>query len=154
MKPCPHCQSEERQVKAGFNRGGSQRYLCRGCRRTYTPEPKPLGHDKAVRRKALEYYIGYFSSRRIAEMLGVSPQSVFNWVNAAIAQVHPGLDVLMGHVRGRRMLETQERRWEREVKRALKACNSDGSALDRDIGITDDGLVLADFLTKNAVEPQ
>jgi len=125
MKQCPHCQSEEHQVKAGFNRGGSQRYLCRGCRRTYTPEPKPLGHDEAKRREALKYYAGYFGARDIARLLSVSPQSVFNWVEAAIAEAQPGSDVLTDHVRGRRMLETQERQCEREVKRALKACISD-----------------------------
>ena len=125
MKQCPHCQSKEHQVKAGFNHGGSQRYLCRGCRRTYTPEPKPSGHDEAKRREALKYYAGYFSARDIARLLSVSPQTVFNWIDAAIAQAQPGSDILTDHVRGRRTLETQERRWEREVKRALKACNAD-----------------------------
>src|SRR6201995_2379892 len=125
MKQCPHCRAEDGQVKAGLNRGGSQRYLCKGCRRTYTPEPKPLGHDEAKRREALKYYAGYFSARDIARLLSVSPQTVFNWVDAAIAQAQTGSDALKERVRKRRMLETQERQWEREVKRALKACSSD-----------------------------
>lgn len=110
MTRCPHCHGEERQVKAGHNRGGSQRYLCRGCGRTYTPEPKPPGHEEALRREALELYAGYSSSRRIALALGVSPQSVFNWVEAALADAGAEeADELVMYVRARRDLETQER---------------------------------------------
>ncbi|HEC21575.1 MAG TPA: hypothetical protein ENI95_01520 [Chloroflexi bacterium] len=36
MVSCPHCQSTERQVKAGCTSAGSQRYLCRRCERKYT----------------------------------------------------------------------------------------------------------------------
>lgn len=114
MKHCPHCRAEDGQVKAGLNRGGSQRYLCRGCGRTYTPEPKSLGHNEAKRREALKYYAGYFSARDIARLLSISRQSVFNWVDVAIAQAQPGSDVLTDRVRGRRMLETQERKWKKD----------------------------------------
>lgn len=36
---CIHCHSEQRQIKNGRNKSGSQRYKCRSCSRTYTPLP-------------------------------------------------------------------------------------------------------------------
>lgn len=87
MKTCPHCQSTERQVKVGRNPSGSQRYLCRGCGRKYTPEPSPRGYDETTRRKAIEMYVDGMNFRRIGRMLGVAHRSVINWVNAYAASL-------------------------------------------------------------------
>ncbi len=87
MKTCPHCQSTERQVKVGRNPSGSQRYLCRGCGRKYTPEPKPRGYDEATRRQALQMYVDGLNFRRIGRMLGVAHRTVINWVNAYAASL-------------------------------------------------------------------
>jgi small GTP-binding protein len=35
-KVCPKCGKTENQIKAGFNRSGTQRYKCKECGRTYT----------------------------------------------------------------------------------------------------------------------
>src|SRR5687767_14011399 len=83
---CPHCRAAERQVKAGRNRGGSQRWQCRHCGRTYTPEPRSAGHPEATRREALKFYTCYYGLRDIARLLSVNPQSVINWVDAACAR--------------------------------------------------------------------
>ena len=79
---CPSCQSTTRQVKHGRNPCGSQRYLCQGCQRTYTPEPTPSGYDAATRRQALRLYADGMNLRRSARQLGVVHQTVANWVDA------------------------------------------------------------------------
>lgn len=79
MKHCPYCQSTERQVKAGRNGSGSQRYKCQVCQRKYTPEPKPIGYPDDVRRQAVQMYVDGMNFRRIAR---TSHRSVINWVNA------------------------------------------------------------------------
>ena len=79
---CPSCQSTTRQVKHGRNSSGSQRYLCQGCKRTYTPEPTPSGYDAATQHQALRLYADGMNLRRIARQLGVVHQTVANWVDA------------------------------------------------------------------------
>jgi transposase-like protein len=82
MKKCPHCQDEQQQVKIGYNPSGSQRYLCKVCRRKYTPEPKEHGYSQAVRQVALKLYVDGMNLRRIGRTLGVDHQTVANWVTA------------------------------------------------------------------------
>jgi transposase len=87
MMTCPYCQRSERQVKAGCNDSGSQRYLCQVCERKYTPEPKAQGYDAALRQKALQLYADGMNLRRIARTLGVTHPTVAHWVNAHAAQL-------------------------------------------------------------------
>ena len=82
MSQCPDCQRTENQIKAGRNDSGSQRYLCKVCRRKYTPQPNPNGYCDEMRKRAVEMYVDGLNLRRIARLLEVSPQSVANWVNA------------------------------------------------------------------------
>jgi len=56
--------------------------LCRGCRRTYTVEPKRRGYAEEVREKAVRMYVEGNNFRRIGRLLSVNYQSVVNWVNA------------------------------------------------------------------------
>lgn len=79
MITCPHCQRSEGQVKGGMTSAGSQRYLCKVCRRRYTPQPKPIGYDESVHRQAVRMYLDGNNQRRIARQLGVSQGSVSNW---------------------------------------------------------------------------
>jgi transposase-like protein len=85
--PCPYCQQTDRQVKAGRNASGSQRYKCQYCQRKYTPAPKPQGYDESLRRQAVQMYVDGMNFRRIARTLGVTHRSVINWVNARAAQL-------------------------------------------------------------------
>lgn len=41
MKRCPHCQATTRQIRAGKDKDGLQRYHCMHCRQAYTLEPQP-----------------------------------------------------------------------------------------------------------------
>src|SRR4051812_24334731 len=87
MIKCPHCQREEEQVKIGHNASGSQRYVCKVCRRKYTPEPKQMGHSDALREAAVRLYVDGMNLRRIARTLGVTHPSVSAWVNAHAASL-------------------------------------------------------------------
>ena len=84
---CPYCQSNDEQIKAGKNRSGTQRYLCKACGRHHTPEPKQQGYPDDVRRQAVQMYVDGANLRRIGRHLGVNHQSVANWVSAYAARL-------------------------------------------------------------------
>jgi len=81
MPTCPKCHSEERQVKAGRNYSGSQKYRCQGCGKKYTPDPAPLRYPQEMREQAVRLYLAGMSFRAIGRRLGVNHQSVINWIN-------------------------------------------------------------------------
>lgn len=87
MSQCPYCHRTEKQVKAGRNASGTQRYKCQACQRRYTPNPKSHGYSDEMRRQAVQMYVDGMNFRRIARTLGVAHRSVINWVNAHAAQV-------------------------------------------------------------------
>ena len=87
MSQCPHCQRTEEQVKVGFTQAGSQRYKCKHCQRKYTPQPKAGGYEADLRRQAVKLYLDGNNLRRTARILGISQQSVANWVNAHAASL-------------------------------------------------------------------
>ena len=102
---CPTCGQTTKQHRAGRNPSGTARRECRHCGRTYTPAPKAPGYGLEVRRQALKLYVDGTNLRRIARHLGVNPQSVANWVDAAAANLpappapkerarEPGVEVL------------------------------------------------------------
>jgi transposase-like protein len=82
MITCPHCHRTEQQVKVGLNPSGSQRYRCKVCHRKYTPEPKEQGYPAALRQQVMQHYVDGMNMRRIGRVVGVSRQTVSNWVNA------------------------------------------------------------------------
>ena len=84
---CPNCGANWRQMKAGFNHSGSQRYKCGECRRAYTPEANPKGYTSETRMLALRMYVEGSSQRSIACILKISPQSVSNWINMYVSQL-------------------------------------------------------------------
>ena len=84
---CPTCGETTKQHRAGKNPCGTARRECRHCGRTYTPEPKQPGYALEVRRQALKFYVDGLNLRRIARHLGVNPQTVANWVDAAAANL-------------------------------------------------------------------
>ena len=86
---CPYCQAEEKLVKNGHNPSGSQKYKCKACQRVHTPEPKQRGYETAVREKALRLYVDGLNLRRIARIVGVTHQSVANWVRTAAQELPP-----------------------------------------------------------------
>lgn len=89
MSECPYCHSNEKQVKAGKNPSGSQRWKCQHCQRRYTPEPNDLGYPEALRQQAVKLYVDGMNYRRIARHLRVDHKSVINWVKAYTDQLPP-----------------------------------------------------------------
>lgn len=87
MRTCPKCQSTNKQRKIGRTEAGSQRYQCGECGRRYSPEPKQHGYDEKLREQAVQLYVDGMNFRGIARHLGVSHQSVINWVNAHSARL-------------------------------------------------------------------
>ncbi len=88
MGKCNYCSSTLRQVKAGLNKSGSQRYLCHACQRIYTPQATKYGCSQLVRLLVMKMYFQRRSQsipptvREIASTFSVSPQSVLNWSRA------------------------------------------------------------------------
>ncbi len=73
---CPRCGVNWRQMKAGFNHSGSQRYKCGDCKTAYTPASKEKGRSQETRLPALRmYYVEGSSQWSITRILKVSPQS-------------------------------------------------------------------------------
>lgn len=87
MNPCPYCQATDNQIKAGRTGAGSQRYLCKRCRRRYTPHQKARGYPDEMRQQAVRLYADGMNFRQIARQLIVNPQTVINWVNAYTASL-------------------------------------------------------------------
>lgn len=79
--------SYEQQRKIGRTEAGSQHYPCGQCGRRYSPEPKQQGYDDQLRQQAIQLYSDGMNFRRIARYLGVSHQSVINWVGAHSARL-------------------------------------------------------------------
>ena len=82
MPTCSNCENSENQIKSGKTHCGTQRYLCRNCGKTFSPEPKRQGYAEEVREKAVRLYVEGNNFRRIGRLLSVNHQSVVNWVNA------------------------------------------------------------------------
>ena len=79
---CPNCQQNHYVIKSGRNRVQTQRYRCQACQRYFTPDCQ-RGYEQAVRDQALKLYLEGTSLRAIGRLLGVTPQSVSNWITAA-----------------------------------------------------------------------
>ena len=69
MNECPYCQDRQKQIKAGTNKSGSQKYLCKLCQRRYTPEPSQMYRDE-MRLQAVKLYADGMNYRRIGRIWG------------------------------------------------------------------------------------
>lgn len=87
---CPTCKEKTRQIKAGKNVSGSQRWRCKHCLKNYTPEPNSLGYDEELKLQALRSYVEGNSLRGIRRILKVHHQTVSNWFEAIAEQLPPG----------------------------------------------------------------
>ena len=89
MNTCPYCQATEKQVKAGKNASGSQRWQCQVCHRRYTPNPTEQGYPDTLRQQAVKWYLDGMNLRRIGRHLGIDHKTVSAWVQAYSAQLPP-----------------------------------------------------------------
>ena len=79
-KKCPVCERIEGQVKNGKNRSGTQSYLCKHCKKTYTLEPKGHAYDEETVAMALKIYYAGTSGRGVGKILGMNKANVYNWI--------------------------------------------------------------------------
>ncbi len=79
MIVCPHCGRQDRQIKAGAA-DGTQRYKCVACGRRYSLDTRPKSYASTLRDRAAGLHVTGMSIRKIARELGVSPQTISNWV--------------------------------------------------------------------------
>lgn len=77
---CPRCRSTDGQMKNGQNRSGTQRIICRHCKKSYTLEPKRNAYDEETRALALKIYYAGASGRGVGKVLGMSKANVYNWI--------------------------------------------------------------------------
>lgn len=82
---CKHCGN--RLIKNGFNPSGSQKYLCKGCRRVTTPVPTPVGASAETKQRALNLVLDGSSFRAAARQVGVTHAIVLAWFKAAAERV-------------------------------------------------------------------
>lgn len=59
------------------------------CQRKYTPNPKPRGYPPELRHKAVQMYVDGMNYRRVARHLGVSHQTVYDWVKKYAEELPP-----------------------------------------------------------------
>lgn len=74
-------------VKNGFNPSGSQKYLCRHCRRVTTPQPTPVGWSAETKQRALQLVLDGTGFRATARQVGVAHATVLAWVKEAAERV-------------------------------------------------------------------
>lgn len=79
---CPHCSSETAVIKSGKNRSGTQRFLCRSCVHSFTPDARQQGLAPSLREQAVVLNARGSSTRAIARTLGVDHQTVRRWLQA------------------------------------------------------------------------
>ena len=76
---CHHCGSADYRKNGSYQ--GVQRYICRGCERSFTDRGERF--DKATKARALDMYLNNVGIRKIARFTGASPTSVLKWIRKA-----------------------------------------------------------------------
>jgi len=79
-RSCPKCGSTKNQSNAGFNRSGTQRCFCSGCKYKYTLNGKTRELPEEVKKKALRIYYSGVSARGVAKIMGFGKSNVLNWI--------------------------------------------------------------------------
>lgn len=65
------------------NPSRSQRYLCKACKRHFTPIAKQIDYEDDLKEAVLRHYVDGNDYRRSGRQLGINHQIVANWVKAA-----------------------------------------------------------------------
>ena len=77
---CKNCKKEDKQIKAGKTRAGSQVYKCKHCGKTYTPKPKERKYSEEIKRQAIKLYMEGNSGREVGRILGISKNTCLYWI--------------------------------------------------------------------------
>ncbi|MGN1044300.1 MAG: helix-turn-helix domain-containing protein [Acutalibacteraceae bacterium] len=77
---CERCKNENKQIKVGKTRAGSQIYKCKHCGKTYTPKPKERKYIEKIKRQAIKLYMEGNSGRTVGRILGISKNTCLYWI--------------------------------------------------------------------------
>ena len=77
---CPKCGRRENQIKAGYNRSGTKRSVCKECKHKYTLNGKTREYSTEVKNEAMRIYYSGVSGRGVGKILGMSKANVLNWI--------------------------------------------------------------------------
>ncbi|HCA3195782.1 TPA: IS1 family transposase [Klebsiella pneumoniae] len=73
---CPHCHTQ-RTYRNGISKiSGQQRYICKGCGRTFQTEYTSIGVKPVIREKALELHLAGHLQTEIHALLGLAPNTI------------------------------------------------------------------------------
>ena len=82
---CERCG--QGMTKNGLNPSGSQKYVCKVCKRVTTPIPTPVGASPETKQRAINLVLDGSSFRSAARHVGVTHAIVLAWFKAAAEQV-------------------------------------------------------------------
>ena len=77
---CKNCKREDKQIKSGKTRAGSQIYKCKHCNKRYTPNPKERMYSKEIKKQAIKLYMEGNSGRAVGRILGISKNTCLYWL--------------------------------------------------------------------------
>ena len=77
---CPRCGKETRQNRHGKSEAGSQRYLCKHCKKTYVTKPKWRRYSEETKKQAIKLYMEENSGRAVGRILGISINTCIYWI--------------------------------------------------------------------------
>ena len=77
---CKRCKKEDKQIKAGKTKAGSQVYKCKDCGKTYTPKPKERKYSEEIKKQAIKLYMEGNSGRAVGRILGISKNTCLYWI--------------------------------------------------------------------------
>jgi transposase-like protein len=86
-KICPRCGANIKQHKHTPNKSGSERYICRVCGKTYTPNSKKYIYSKAERTEAIKAYYESKSGRAVGRLFGMACSNAARWIKECAAEI-------------------------------------------------------------------
>lgn len=84
---CPRCGATTKQNRHTAHKSGSERFICRVCGKTYTPNPKKSGYSEAERTTAIKTYYECKSGRAVGRLLGMSRSNAVRWIKERAAEL-------------------------------------------------------------------
>ena len=79
-KRCPRCGKTENQIKAGYNKSGTQRCKCKECGIYYTIDPKQHEYPEEIKKQAIKIYYAGVSGRSVGKIFNMNKSNVVNWI--------------------------------------------------------------------------
>jgi transposase-like protein len=85
---CSRCASHQ-CVRFGSNRGGTQRYICKDCGRTFTPVPARRGISQERVEQIRTLIANGHPITKVTRLLKVSPKTIYKVIRAAETEETP-----------------------------------------------------------------